>query len=156
TAWAGNAGPWLHRGPPLAIVDAFTRLCGSDRVADPEDLKRLLNGVPAWNDWRERFPASITLGDMSLHKPDLSEANLIAADLGGANLSRVSLRGADLSVANLSRANLRDADLSGANLSDANLRGADLDLANLTGANLKSANLVKAHLDHADLTSAIL
>ena len=59
------------------------------------------------------------------------KANLLFADLRGADLSGVNLRGASLSFANLSGANLSDADLRGTNLIDANLSG-----ANLSGANL--------------------
>jgi hypothetical protein len=81
-------------------------------MANPDHLKTLLQGVDAWNAWREREP-SIT--------PDLSEA-----DLNGANLSRARFIGA-----NLNGAHLNEADLSGASLVDA-----DIANANLTGCRI--------------------
>ena len=68
-------------------------------------------------------------------------ADLIGADLRGANLSEADLIGADLRGANLSEADLIGADLRGANLYGANLYGADLRGADLYGANLYGANL---------------
>ena len=78
-------------------------------------------------------------------------ANLIDANLRGANLSDANLRDANLLGANLSGANLRDANLLGANLSGANLRDANLLGANLSGANLRGANLSGANLRDANL-----
>ena len=80
-----------------------------------------------------------------------SKANLIDADLRGANLIDADLIDADLRGANLIGANLIDADLRGADLRGANLRGADLRGANLIGANLIGANLIDADLRGADL-----
>ena len=62
-------------------------------------------------------------------RANLSQANLVFADLSGA----------DLRDANLSQANLVYADLSGADLRDANLEWANLSGANLVGANLSGA-----------------
>ena len=52
------------------------------------------------------------------------------------------------------RANLLNADLRGADLHNANLSGANLFNANLRGANLLNANLRGADLHNADLRSA--
>jgi hypothetical protein len=92
---------------------------------------------------------------------NLSDADLIGADLSGANLSDANLRdayllGADLSGANLSDAYLRGADLSDANLSDADLSGANLSDAYLLGADLLGADLSDANLSGADLSGANL
>jgi uncharacterized protein YjbI with pentapeptide repeats len=104
--------------------------------------------------------------DKSLHRADLSGANLSSADLSsadlrGANLSSANLIGADLRSANLFSANLRSADLRSANLRYADLIGADLRYANLSGANLRyadlsGANLISANLGSADLRGANL
>ena len=80
----------------------------------------------------------------------LVDADLVYADLGGANLKDVNLAGAILFGANLNNANLEGA----------NLKGADLSLADLVGANLKGADLTDAtlhvtNLTDADLTDAI-
>jgi hypothetical protein len=72
-----------------------------------------------------------------------------------ANLIDANLTGADLTGANLYNANLTGAILRGANLPGADLRGADLEDANLTGADLTSATLTGANLVDANLTGAI-
>jgi uncharacterized protein YjbI with pentapeptide repeats len=123
-----------------------------------EHVKRLKQGVAAWNAWRDDNPTVPDLIRADLSGADLSNANLSGADLTVADLSCANLSGADLTRASLQSANLR----GGANLSDANLTGADLlsgaDLsdANLTGANLRVANLRDANLRGANLFVANL
>ncbi len=109
-------------------------------MANTEHLKILKQGVEAWNEWREKNPQ---------RTPDLSKANLIEADLTGANLYGADLSKANLYKANLTGANLYGADLSEADLSKANLYGADLIGADLSGANLYGADLSGAQ----DLTA---
>ncbi len=67
-------------------------------MADETHLKILMQGVEAWNRWREENPGV---------RPDLS-----GADLGGARLSGADLKGANLMGANLSGVNLGGVDLS--------------------------------------------
>jgi hypothetical protein len=85
------------------------------------------------------------------HYPPTGCADLILADLRGANLRFADLRGADLRFADLTSANLSFADLTDANLTSANLSFADLTGADLTLANLNLANLTGANLRGADL-----
>jgi uncharacterized protein YjbI with pentapeptide repeats len=92
---------------------------------------------------------------------DLSEVNLIGANLIGVNLIGVNLIGVNLSKAyligaNLSKAYLIGANLKRADLTAANLKGADLVAVNLTGANLTGADLTGADLTGADLTAVDL
>lgn len=126
-------------------------------MANPDHVERLLAGVEGWNAWREE----------SAEIPDLSEANLIRAnlsgtanpiepELSGAKMYVANLSGADLSMANLSGANLSGADLSGAILSGARLRQASLSGAHLGGASLSLADLSLADLSIADLSRADL
>jgi uncharacterized protein YjbI with pentapeptide repeats len=91
-------------------------------MANDEHVAMLKRGVDAWNEWR---------GENPYIRPNLREAHLIKADLGGADL-----RGADLSGADLSDANLSGADLSEANLSGARLSGANLKASTLVGTDL--------------------
>jgi uncharacterized protein YjbI with pentapeptide repeats len=112
----------------------------------------VVEAVEAWNQWRESNPSV---------RPDLREAELSHAILGGANLSEAILTEANLSEAilteaNLSKANLLKADLFKAQLGGANLFKADLFKANLEGAILTGANLFKAHLRGGDLSGADL
>ena len=69
-------------------------------------------------------------------RADLSDTNLIYADLSYSDLSNANLIYADLSNANLSNANL-----SNANLIYSDLRNTDLRNANLRNANLRNADL---------------
>ena len=118
------------------------RPCGIlANMADHEQLKRILEGAVAWNEWRE----------LNLTKPDLSNATLINANLSNANLSTAELRSA-----NLINAKLSGADLTGAKLIGADLRGADLTNADLTGADLTEAKLKNVNLTGADLTKTQL
>jgi hypothetical protein len=121
-------------------------------MANDEHLKILEEGVETWNAWRTEFPDT---------RPRLDGANLIKANLKGANLSRAEmwfakLRGADLENANLSWALLMGTDLSGANLKNAILRSADLLEVNLSQSNMSGANLSEANLNLANLSFANL
>ena len=90
---------------------------------------------------------------------DLSNTQLIGADLREADLREADLRGADLSGAflggaKLNKADLTDAGLDEADLTEADLRGADLTEADLRGADLDRADLRGTDLDEADLDEA--
>jgi TIR domain/Pentapeptide repeats (8 copies) len=110
---------------------------GGEAMADEEQVKRLLQGVREWNDWRATKP------NMPV---DLTGADLRLADLRGANLMDADLLGATLCYATLIGAHLIFADLRVANLNNANLTGADLRLANLSETLLNGTNLEKAQL----------
>ncbi len=92
-------------------LDIRGRVCQNGGMANDERVKKLKDGVEAWNEWRRAND----------EKPNLSGANLVGANLSGANLSNANLIDADLIVANLSRANLSGAKLLRADLSRADL-----------------------------------
>jgi uncharacterized protein YjbI with pentapeptide repeats len=126
-------------------------------VANPEHLARLVEGVEAWNHWRDRNRYI----EPDLRDADLQRANLSQADLNRAKLSKANLRGADLQKALLRFADLREADLRNANLREANLLQSNLTNANLfraqlVGADMLNANFHGAHLNKADLSNANL
>jgi uncharacterized protein YjbI with pentapeptide repeats len=147
-------------------------------MEDEAHLSVLKQGVEAWNQWRgertERWQADLSETNLigaDLRRANLRRADLTGADLIGADLSRANLREADLTYADLSRANLREAKLFDANLCEANLSRAslgeaqlggaflyqtNLSGADLTGANLIGADLREAYLSEADLTDANL
>ncbi|PYS88327.1 MAG: hypothetical protein DMF64_20815 [Acidobacteria bacterium] len=101
-------------------------------MANPEHVEILKRGATAWNKWRREHPDIL---------PNLYDANLIRADLSGANL-----RDAYLSFANLISAYLRGANLRYADLSGADLRRTDLGYANLSHAILSGADFTGAEL----------
>jgi hypothetical protein len=116
-------------------------------MANQEHLAILQQGVEPWNQWREAHR------DLC---PELSDAVLQRAQLGGANLSGADLRRVDLREADLSGTNLSGARLRRAIFYRANLRGADLSEASVAQADLIGANLHQANLSHADLSGSLL
>ena len=84
----------------------------------------------------------------------LMQANLSKADLREANLTKSDLNGANLTDSNMAKAILMAADLMNADLRNADLTSADLRRAKLTKANLHGANLFKAEISRADMTEA--
>ena len=91
------------------------------------------------------------LSDANLIGADLRLAKLKDADLSGANLNRADLRRADLYAADLSNANLQSANMQNADLKHAIMRDADLRDADLTDATMSAGS--KGHFD-VDLTGA--
>jgi len=116
-------------------------------MANPDHLRTLLQGVDAWNAWREREP-SIT--------PDFRGARLIGsflrrADLREAYLSEAYLSEADLSEADLTYASLVDADITNANLTDCYIYGVSawgLKLSDKT----EQRNLIITRTDEPEIT----
>ena len=86
-------------------------------MANPEHVKILKEGVPAWNQWRRDNPGVTP----DLRAADLSEANLTSADLDAADLT-----GAELDGTQLIWTHLGGAHLGGVNLRRANLENSDL------------------------------
>ena len=153
-------------------------------MAEDQHIKWLLEGVPSWNERRERDPFTPDLSDVYLHelfpytgqrdangRVRLSGVNLTGANLFGAFLADADFTDADFGNASLrlafsrrsvfARANFARAELwgfmaEGANLSEANLMSADLRVARLGGADLSGCNLTDALLTHADLTGCNL
>ena len=109
-------------------------------MADKEHFELLMHDVDAWNKWRADNPKV---------KPDLTFAVMRGADLMLANLAGAQLSEADLVLANMRGADLRHADLRGANLVGARLMGVDLSHANICGADLSTAeDLTEEQLRH--------
>lgn len=102
---------------PLFVQIAFTTK-GRHAMANQQHVDKLREGVNAWNQWRQDHP-HIT--------PDLSGAELTAANLQGANLTAANLRDASLLRANLKEASFDGANLRYANLAEANLAGTNFD-----------------------------
>ena len=116
-------------------------------MANQLHLDILLQGVKAWNRWREQNPGI---------SPDLSRADLIGMVLPGVNLAGVNLQGANLRETIFEDANFLGADLQGVNLQQAELRKADFSEANLNRANLRQADLRDANLVEASMAGVEL
>jgi hypothetical protein len=126
-------------------------------MANEEHLARLKQGVKAWNQWREQYPAiEPDLIEADLAGMDLSEANLAKAHLFKAALFRASLLEANLIEADLTKADLTEAALISANLTRANLIEADLTQANLTIADFSRVDLIEANLSETNFTRTII
>ncbi len=79
---------------------------------DQDHYNKLMEGVPAWNEWRK-------------NNRD------IVPDLSSSNLEKENLQGADLMMANLEKSNLGHTNLQGVNLNGANINHAIMWHANL-------------------------
>src|SRR5688500_16162683 len=102
------------------LVLRYCKSSNNQRVqfmANPKQLKILLQGVEEWNRWRGHHPKS---------KIDLKAAVLSTLDLRHANLSHVDLSYSDLKHTELSYANLSESNLSFADLSESSLHAAEL------------------------------
>ena len=108
--------------------------------AGPEALVRLLESGRC---------RSCELSDADLVLANLRDADLRGAQLQRANLSQALLDGANLSKANLQFTSLVGASLRGADLRGALLAGSDLRQADLTGAFLDQNALANAHWQQA-------
>jgi len=122
-------------------------------MANPEHVEILRRGAEAWNKWvfGHRRPA-----------PDLSEVQLVGAELKTADFSGVDLHRANLMGADLRRAifgadaDLSKADLRGADLREAIIvRGARFKHTDISGTDLRGA-VVEAKLHGVDLHDADL
>lgn len=131
-------------------------------MANPQHIAWLLEGVEAWNAWRqhedfnpdfsgekmgETFIQAGKIKTMEgvpiipLAGADLSDANFKGADLTG------NVRGfvkADFSGATLTRADFSGAFLENANLAEVDFSDADIRYANLEGATVESDRLSRA------------
>ncbi len=122
--------------------------CRQDRLtkmANPQQLAKLNEGVETWNQWRvENQEAAVDLSEA-----DLAGKDLTGADLQGALLPHASLRGTKMRHGTL----LWQADLQQSDLCEADLSGADLKGVNFAQADLFEASLREADLQSADLSS---
>lgn len=120
-----------------------------------------------WNQWRENNPniipdltdADLIEADLrlaKLHGVILKDALLLKANLRNVDLFGSDLRGADFDEADLSAATLNKADMSDAILNRANLTYTDLHGTCLIGADISDTNLTDAEMYDVDLTGADL
>jgi uncharacterized protein YjbI with pentapeptide repeats len=108
-------------------------------LADPYHLSMLINGVVAWNQWRQENKDLI---------PDLRAATLQQCDLRGYNFREADFSGADLSHTHFSdctlyKAKVRHAWLTDVWFSDVNLDGATFSYSNLSNACFKTKLILK-------------
>jgi uncharacterized protein YjbI with pentapeptide repeats len=120
-------------------------------MANPDHLTRLLEGVHAWNVWRDSQP----LTEVDLRGADLAGLDLRGADLWYARLQGAQLGGSLLSGAILDRADLTLADFSGANCYQTRMRGVIADRTRFRGAAMVAADLTLARLLRCELECAI-
>lgn len=158
------------------IPENCARRCGEVLRPDPTHVELLLEGVNAWNEYRDSEPdfwpdlSGLDVHDFFEKRKDIDKRDLI--DLTGANFEYAILRGtsfrnirfdessfigADLRCSewyNIEAAglNFRDADLRNAKISAANLKCTDFSSANTTGLKLEFVDLSGANLREADLS----
>ncbi|SRR5260221_6451103 len=139
-------------------------------MAFQEHIDILMQGVEAWNSWREKEP---------YWRPDLSGINLYLRDpyatenmiyrennlynfiLKGMDLHGINFKEVNLRNANLERVILRKADLEGADFTKAELRQARLEGATFFRSKCCEARIIDAKLDqtrilYSDFSGAVL
>jgi hypothetical protein len=122
-------------------------------MANQNHLNKFLEGINAWNEWRDQNPTVM---------PDLSHSRLNEWNIGcvkswdmkskGVNLEKANLWNTDLSRAALIFANLKGAVLIQAKLHGSCLIGADLRDADLLNADLRGSNLTNVNLEGANVS----
>jgi hypothetical protein len=110
---------------------------GVGHMADQRHLKKLNEGVIAWNKWRNEHQEIL---------PDLRKAKLHGKTLTGIDFRHTNLDNADLSNANLCSASLNSASLCQTNLSEAKLRNAVFHKTCFKETILQHTNFYKAFL----------
>jgi uncharacterized protein YjbI with pentapeptide repeats len=126
-------------------------------MANAGHIDIIRDRIDHWNEWRRKNTKVVPdFAGADLSELNLVGANLAKADFNGAKLSGTNLSGANLSWAKLFRADLSQADLSRATLFKANLSQADMAGANLNGADLTGAFLIRADLSGASLIQACM
>lgn len=99
----------------------------------------------------EKVFETVNLAGANLMEADLSGANLAGLDLTTVKLTGAKLSGTNLRGANLSGMDLRTVTLNSADLSGANLANSDLSGVNLSGAIVNQTNFDNTNLTGADL-----
>ena len=115
-------------------------------------LRILLSGVSAWNEWRAAHPDA----RIALHGFDIGDKELRGVNLYSANIDRCDMTRVDLSGSSLVSANANFSNMVGANLSGVDARGAEFHSADLSGVDLSGSTLTGAGFDHAILLGANL
>lgn len=120
-----------------------------------EHLDVLLQGLVAWNAWRNANPLlAPRLSWCDLSGCDLSSARLWNVTFSNSLLTSARLSGSHLFQAEFYRADLREADLSFADLRGAKLHDANLEGASLRGADLFRVDFIGTQLAGVDFTGA--
>jgi uncharacterized protein YjbI with pentapeptide repeats len=143
----------------LTRAKGWVKLSGLGAYPMYEEMWRVIQSGDSFTFTFRRPPQreiSVTDASEMRSRYNAGGRNFQNADLVGAQLAGADLRNANLIGALLQNADLRNAQLAGAKLVIADLRGADLTNANLQKAKLVGANLREAKLRGADLSRAKL
>ncbi|MEO1540913.1 MAG: pentapeptide repeat-containing protein [Pseudomonadota bacterium] len=132
-------------------------------MANPDHVAKLLEGVEAWNQWREKNPdivpdlfndgkmdplikQMIEAGAVFRTRSADGSSETVRANLFAANLDFADLRNIDFQHATLSEAVLRNADLRGANFSGVWCSGTTFQNANVSTYLDNDGNIVRTEL----------
>ncbi len=147
----GLNSSWLGPCPP--DVEAAARAVGGCRANLPGKIRFAIESGRTFNLTDSNLVGAdlrnANFSGMNLHRVKFMQADLTGADLAKANLQYSVFHDANLAIAKFLRANL-----SNARLERANLNGVDLTRANLEGTEFSSANLEGARLDLVSMKGA--
>lgn len=111
-------------------------------MANPEHLKILMQGVEAWNKWREENPEI---------KPNFEQSHFRNEDLRGINFTKVNFSEAMFNACDLRNARFSEADLFAVYFRQTDLANAYFEAAYLWSAIFENVNLRSAIFRFADL-----
>jgi uncharacterized protein YjbI with pentapeptide repeats len=115
-------------------------------MANPEHVKKLKEGVVAWNGWRKTSDGSPDLSGVKLDGDSLDGYDLRSADFSGSVLMRVTFR----------RTSCVDCSFKGALFSEAIFDSADLRRSNFKSSIIGLTVFQRSILDESDFTPQLL
>jgi uncharacterized protein YjbI with pentapeptide repeats len=152
----------------LTVLQGLSEKLTGHVELQPSAVGVLLAANRAWRPAGDRLSnlAAVRASGASWKGLDLTDCDLMVANLFGADLTEANLYSADATGANMSRAKLsrafleafcgKQCNLSHADLSHVEAHKAEFFEARLVSADLTHAHLEEANLDYADLTNARL
>ena len=159
-----------YRDIKFAYPKDCARRCGDELSHDQEHVARLLEGVKAWNEWRDRAPdIRPDLSGLDVHglfekEWDIDERDEL--DLSGINFKDAILRGTKFFKVKLNQSTCYGSDLrcsvwrgveaGGINFVGSDLRNATMSLVDLSGSNLGSARTSGLKFDVVQLARVVL
>src|SRR3954452_949002 len=95
-------------------------------MANPEHVKKLKEGLIAWNSWRSRTDETPDLSGVWLDGDSLDHYHLESADFSDAALNRVSFRFSRCDRCSFVGARLKEVTFYGASISGCNFTNAEV------------------------------
>jgi len=121
-------------------------------MANYSHLKKIDQGVNAWNEWRKDEPSI----KPDLSNADLSRKELDGIDLSGANLTNTKFRNSTIRKSDFSNSIIKKANFYGSIASEADFTFTKAEYSRFMSADLKKTNFSHSDLKYSKFEGAIL